>query len=95
MLQTFVQSVVPGSVSFLAGLYPGDAIIEVNGVDVKYAPVEDVVKRIHEGAETGARWVEIKSILKTEIDNFCIYCMFTWLVENQSFLSKLYAFISV
>ncbi len=75
MLQTFVQSVVPGSVSFLAGLYPGDAIIEVNGVDVKYAPVEDVVKRIHEGAETGARWVEIKSILKTEIDNFCIHCL--------------------
>ncbi len=60
MLQTFVQSVVPGSVSFLAGLYPGDTIIEVNGVDVKYAPVEEVVKGIHEGAETGARWVGLK-----------------------------------
>ncbi len=41
--------------SFLAGLYPGDAIIEVNGVDVKYAPVEEVVRKIQEGAETGER----------------------------------------
>ena len=51
MLQTFVQSVNPGSPSFMAGLYPGDAIVEVNGVDVKYAPVEEVVDAIQKGGE--------------------------------------------
>ena len=30
----------------MAGLYPGDSILEVNGQDVKYAPVEDVVEVI-------------------------------------------------
>lgn len=46
MLQTFVQSVAPGSPAFMGGLYPGDAIIEVNGVNVRYAPVEEVVGKI-------------------------------------------------
>ena len=57
VLQTFVQSVVPGSVSFLAGLYPGDAIIEVNGELVKYAPVEKVVEAIQVGARSMDRLV--------------------------------------
>lgn len=57
MLQTFVQSVIPGSPSFMAGLYPGDAIVEVNGVDVKYAPVEKVVEAIQKGAKDGERYV--------------------------------------
>ena len=57
MLQTFVQSVNPGSPSFMAGLYPGDAIVEVNGVSVKYAPVESVVEEIQKGAKTGERYV--------------------------------------
>ena len=55
VLQTFVQSVNPGSPSFMAGLYPGDAIVEVNGVDVKYAPVESVVDEIQKGAKAGER----------------------------------------
>lgn len=55
MLQTFVQSVNPGSPSFMAGLYPGDAIVEVNGVNVKYAPVENVVEEIQKGAKSGER----------------------------------------
>ena len=46
VLQTFVQSVAPGSPAFMAGLYPGDAIIEVDGENVRYAPVEDVVGKI-------------------------------------------------
>ena len=32
--------------SFLSGLFPGDAILEVNGERVKYAPVEKVVEAI-------------------------------------------------
>ena len=63
MLQTFVQSVVPGSVSFLAGLYPGDTIIEVNGVDMKYAPVENVVKAIQEGARKMERCVHCVCVM--------------------------------
>ena len=46
VLQTFVQSVAPGSPAFMGGLYPGDAIMEVNGVSVRYAPVEEVVQKI-------------------------------------------------
>ena len=53
VLQTFVQSVITGSPSFMAGLYPGDTIVEVNGVDVKYAPVESVVGAIQEGSKDG------------------------------------------
>ena len=30
----------------LSGLFPGDAILEVNGERVKYAPVEKVVEAI-------------------------------------------------
>lgn len=57
VLQTFVQSVAPGSPSFMAGLYPGDAIIEVDGKNVKYAPVEEVVKTITEHAlENEEEW---------------------------------------
>lgn len=55
MLQTFVQSVLPGSPSFMAGLYPGDALVEVNGEDVKYAPVEKVVDAIQKGGKEGER----------------------------------------
>ena len=55
VLQTFVQSVIPGSPSFMAGLYPGDAIVEVNEEDVKYAPVENVVEAIQKGATGGGR----------------------------------------
>lgn len=54
-MQTFVQSVNPGSPSFMAGLYPGDTIVEVNGKNVKYAPVEDVVMAIQEGGKRGER----------------------------------------
>ena len=32
--------------SLLSGLFPGDAILEVNGERVKYAPVEKVVEAI-------------------------------------------------
>ena len=32
--------------SLLLGLFPGDAILEVNGERVKYAPVEKVVEAI-------------------------------------------------
>ena len=35
-----------GSTSSLSGLFPGDAILEVNGERVKYAPVEKVVEAI-------------------------------------------------
>ena len=46
VLQTFVQNVVPGSVSFMAGLYPGDAIVAINGENVKYAPINEIYKSI-------------------------------------------------
>lgn len=55
VLQTFVENVIPGSPSFMAGLYPGDAIVEVNGQDVKYAPVESVVDAIQKGGRDGER----------------------------------------
>ena len=42
----FVQSVNPGSPAFMSGLFPGDTILEVNGVSVRYEPVAAVVKRI-------------------------------------------------
>ena len=45
----------PGTPAFMAGLYPGDAIVEVNGVDVKYAPVESVVAEIKKGSDKGER----------------------------------------
>ena len=32
----------------MAGLFPGDAIVEVDRVNVKYAPVEEVVSAISE-----------------------------------------------
>ena len=42
----FVQSVTPGSPAFMSGLFPGDTILEVNGVSVRSEPVAAVVKRI-------------------------------------------------
>jgi len=39
----------------LAGLYPGDAIVEVNGKDIKYAHVDDVVAAIKRGSDRGER----------------------------------------
>lgn len=53
VMQTFVQSVAPGSPSHLAGLYPGDAIVEVNGVDVKYVPMDNIVDAIKKEAMKG------------------------------------------
>ena len=50
--QTFVQSVNPGSPAFLAGLFAGDMIVEVDGVDVSHASVEDVVK-VFKGEKPG------------------------------------------
>ncbi len=55
MLQTFVESVTPGTPAFMAGLYPGDAIVEVNGVDVKYEKVEIVVAEIKKACDRGER----------------------------------------
>ena len=42
----FVQSVTPGSHAFMSGLFPGDTILEVNGVSVRSEPVAAVVKKI-------------------------------------------------
>eukprot|EP00731_Ephydatia_muelleri_P019497 Em0012g322a len=42
--QTFVQSVNPGSPAFLAGLFAGDMIVEVDGMNVSQCSVEEVVK---------------------------------------------------
>lgn len=47
-IQVFVQSVSPGSPAFMSGLYPGDKILEVNGVNVRSDPVAAVVKKIQE-----------------------------------------------
>ena len=44
----FVQSVGPGSPAFMSGLYPGDTILEVNGVNVRTDPVAAVVKKIQD-----------------------------------------------
>ena len=55
VLQTFVQSVATGSPSHLAGLYPGDAIVEVNGLDVKYSPMDFIVEAIKKEATKGDR----------------------------------------
>ena len=54
-MQTFVQSVAAGSPAFMAGLYPGDAIVEVNGVDVKYSPMDSIVDAIRKEALKGDR----------------------------------------
>lgn len=45
-IRVFVQSVTPGSPAFMSGLFPGDTILEVNGVSVRSEPVAAVVKRI-------------------------------------------------
>ena len=45
-MRVFVQSVTPGSPAFMSGLFPGDTILEVNGVDVRCDPVAAVVKKI-------------------------------------------------
>ncbi len=55
VLQTFVQSVAPGTPAFFAGLYPGDAIVEVNGLDVKYSPMDVTVEAIKKEATKGDR----------------------------------------
>jgi hypothetical protein len=45
-VRVFVQSVTPGSHAFMSGLFPGDTILEVNGVSVRSEPVAGVVKKI-------------------------------------------------
>ena len=47
-MRVFVQSVTPGSPAFMSGLYPGDTILEVNGVSVRCDPVAAVVKKIQD-----------------------------------------------
>lgn len=44
--QAFVASVAPGSPAYMAGMYPGDAIIEVNGQDLRHASADEVVEAI-------------------------------------------------
>lgn len=46
VIQTFVQSVAPGSPAFMNGLFPGDTILEVNGVSVRHEPVSTIVNLI-------------------------------------------------
>ena len=45
-MRVFVQSVTPGFPAFMSGLFPGDTILEVNGVSVRSDPVAAVVKKI-------------------------------------------------
>lgn len=44
--RAIVQYVMPGSPAFVAGLYPGDQILQVNQRDVSQSPVSDVVNAI-------------------------------------------------
>ena len=46
--QTIVQNVTLGSPAFMAGLHNGDAIITVNGDDVRHATPDEVVEKIME-----------------------------------------------
>lgn len=55
----FVQSVNPGSPAFMSGLYPGDTILEVNGVGVRSDPVAAVVKRIQDCPRKSDKRLEI------------------------------------
>ena len=49
-MKVFVQSVIPGSPAFMSGLFPGDLILQVDGVDVHNEPVSSVVKKITGGS---------------------------------------------
>lgn len=44
--QTIVQNVTMGSPAFMAGLHQGDAIIEINGEDVRHASPDEIVDKI-------------------------------------------------
>ena len=46
--QVLVQSVSPGSPAFISGLFPGDTILQLNGVDVRSEPLAAVVKKIQD-----------------------------------------------
>ena len=60
MPQTFVQYVVPGSPAFVAGLFPGDCILEVNGQDMHHCHANEVVSAIQrtKGERLGEGWSE-------------------------------------
>jgi hypothetical protein len=58
-IQVFVQSVSPGSPAFMSGLFPGDTILEVNGVNVRSDPVATVVKRIQDCPRTSDKKVQL------------------------------------
>ena len=44
--QTIVQNVTIGSPAFMAGLHQGDAIIEINGEDVRHSTPDEIVDKI-------------------------------------------------
>ena len=50
--QTIVQNVTMGSPAFMAGLHQGDAIIEINGEDVRYSSSDEIVDKIMNTKET-------------------------------------------
>ena len=49
--QTIVESVTAGSPAFMAGLHPGDCILEVNGIDMRSATGDEVVSAIMKTTE--------------------------------------------
>ena len=58
--QTFIQHVVPGSAAFVAGLFPGDCILEVNRQDMHHCHANEVVAAIQK--TKGDRLVRVKGV---------------------------------
>ena len=56
-----MQHVVPGSPAFVAGFFPGDQIVSVNGQDVKNASVQEVASAIQKADPN--RWVWLVGVV--------------------------------
>ena len=67
-IQVFVQSVSPGSPAFMSGLFPGDTILEVNGVNVRSDPVATVVKRIQDCPRTSDKKWECYTTIRLSLN---------------------------
>ena len=51
----------------MAGLYPGDAIVAINGENVKYSPIDEVYEAIKNASKGSKRWGTVIYLL-------CVAC---------------------